>query len=181
MIVRLIVRALGAVVLASVAFAPAASAQQAAPAAPPAVVIPQASPAAVALAKQVLDAKGGLAMFDPLIDNIVNGTKNNFMQIDPTAQRDIDEIAANLRKEFAPKREEFRTDVARIYASQFTEQELKDVYAFYQSPLGKKLIVAEPKAGEMTMQMMEQSASKFVEQVGERFRAELRKKGHTQF
>jgi hypothetical protein len=168
MIARLIIRALGAAVFALVTLAPAAHAQQ-------------ASPASVALARQILELKGGLGMFDPLVDNIINGNKGTFLQMDPTAQRDLDVIAAGLSKEFAPKREEMRTEIARIYASQFTEQELKDALAFYRSPLGKKLIEAEPKAGEQTMQAMEKSAAAFVEKVQQRMREELRKKGRTQF
>lgn len=169
MVARLIARAAGAFALVSIALMPAAYAQQEVP------------PASIALAKQILELKGGLVVFDPLVDNIIIGTKNNFAQIDPTAQRDLDDIAATLAKEFAPKREEMRSEVARIYASLFTEQELKDALAFYRTPLGKKLIEAEPKAGEQTMQVMEASAGKFVEQVQDRFRTELRKKGRTQF
>ena len=42
--------------------------------------------------------------------------------------------------ELLPRRAEIHTEIARGYASQFTEQELKDVLAFYKTPLGKKLI-----------------------------------------
>ena len=40
---------------------------------------------------------------------------------------------------------------ARIYASHFTEQELKDLLAFYQTPLGQKAIAEEPKALDESM------------------------------
>ena len=37
---------------------------------------------------------------------------------------------------------------ARIYASHFTEPELKQILTFYQSPVGQKMLVEEPKAIE---------------------------------
>ena len=36
--------------------------------------------------------------------------------------------------------------MAKIYATDFTEQELKDLLAFYKSPLGQKLLEQEPKS-----------------------------------
>ena len=35
--------------------------------------------------------------------------------------------------------------MAAVYANEFSEQELKDLVAFYKSPLGQKLLLAEPK------------------------------------
>ena len=31
-------------------------------------------------------------------------------------------------------------EVAKLYAARFTEQELKDLLAFYNSPVGKKIV-----------------------------------------
>ena len=45
-----------------------------------------------------------------------------------------------LLKELAPRKAELQQQLARAYAQHFTEQELKDVIAFYKTPLGKKLI-----------------------------------------
>ena len=36
-------------------------------------------------------------------------------------------------------------DMVKIYMSEFTEQELKELLAFYQTPLGKKTIAKMPK------------------------------------
>jgi hypothetical protein len=38
-----------------------------------------------------------------------------------------------------------KEDMVKIYASEFTEQELKDLLAFYQTPLGKKTVAKMPK------------------------------------
>ena len=64
-----------------------------------------------------------------------------------------------------------------VYANQFTEQELKDLVAFYKSPLGQKLLSAEPPAIQLSMSYMQQWAQQFAEQVNAAFRAEMRKRG----
>ena len=51
-----------------------------------------------------------------------------------------------VRQEIALAKVEMQQELTRIYASHFTEQELKDALAFYKTPLGRKLIAEEPKA-----------------------------------
>src|SRR5436190_14691511 len=91
--------------------------------------------------------------------------------------RDIDAAAAQLRNEFAPRRIELQQELVRVYAQSFTEQELKDAIAFYKTPLGKKLIAEEPNVAEASMKKADEWAGKFAEEVVNRIRAELRKKG----
>jgi len=67
--------------------------------------------------------------------------------------------------------------MARIYATEFTEQELKDLVTFYKSPLGQKLIANEPRAVQASMTFMNQWAQAFGEIVNGQFRAEMRKRG----
>ena len=49
-------------------------------------------------------------------------------------------MATQLRTEFTPRRNELMNEAAKLYAARFTEQELKDMAAFYKSPLGKKML-----------------------------------------
>ena len=64
-----------------------------------------------------------------------------FLQTNPKLGKDLNEVAAKLRAEMsAPRRPSCSTRRAKLYAAHFTEQELKDMLAFYKSPLGKKMI-----------------------------------------
>ena len=61
--------------------------------------------------------------------------------------KDINEVAAQIAQGIrcaAPAR--WWTPTARVYASHFTEAELKQILTFYQSPVGQKMVVEEPKA-----------------------------------
>jgi hypothetical protein len=86
-----------------------------------------------------------------------------------------------LRAEAAPKRQELHNEVARAYAGQFTEQDLKDLLAFYQTPLGKKLIEGEPKAGEAAAQVAQVWVEKYADEVASKMRSELKRKGFSEF
>jgi hypothetical protein len=68
-------------------------------------------------------------------------------------------------------------ELTRIYASHFTEAELKDALAFYKTPLGQKLISEEPKALEESMKAADDWSRKFAVEVDAKFRAEMQKRG----
>ena len=41
--------------------------------------------------------------------------------------------------------------MAKLYAAKFTDQELKAILAFYQSPVGKKLLADQPIVVDASM------------------------------
>ncbi len=92
--------------------------------------------------------------------------------------KDLNECAIIVEKQYAPRIDEVLDDTARIYASHFTEQELKDILAFYQSPLGKKVVAEEPKALDESMSSAGKWADALSEQVIGSMRAEMKKRGH---
>lgn len=154
-----------ALALACLAFSGAAHAQQ-------------PSAAAVAVAKELLDLKGAARMFDPLVPGIIETVKNNYLQTNPALFKDLSDVAAQLRTELAPKRAEVINQVATLYAQRFSEQELKDVVAFYKTPVGKKFVTEEPTVIEQSLATAQNWSQKLSEEVLSRFRAEMKKKGH---
>jgi len=148
-----------------------AAAQQAA--APPKA----ASPGAIAAAKEILAMKNANAMFAGAVPGIVQKTKDALLASNINYQKDLNEVAVIVAQNLAGREKEIGDGMAQIYASQFTEQELKDLVVFYKSPLGQKLIVNEPRAIQITMSYMQQWAQQFAEIVNGEFRAEMRKRG----
>ena len=139
---------------------------------------PAPSPAAVAVARELVELKGGTAMFDPVIVSMIEQTKNALLQTNPQLANDLNAVATQLRNEFGPRRDELMVQAAKLYAGRFTEQEIKDMVTFYKSPLGKKMIVQEPQVLDETFNYVQQWAPAVGEQVMNRFRAEMKKKGH---
>ena len=169
MMVRFIAHTVGAAAIACLALTQAAQAQQ------------QPSAAAITLATQLLELKGGLGAFDSAIDGVVTHHKGILLQINPNLAKDINDVEQMMRKEGAARREELHKEIALGYASAFTEQELKDMIAFYKTPLGKKMIEQEPKAGEQSTKRAQVWIDKYAETVITKMRAEMKKRGHTEF
>ena len=148
---------------------------QQAPAAPP--PLKQAPPAAIAAAKEILAMKNAAAMYASAVPNIVEQTKNQLLQSNLNYQKDLNEVAVIVAQKLAGREKEIGEGLAKIYANEFTEQELKDLVAFYKSPLGQKLISTEPRAIQFSMSYINQWAQVFAETVNGEFRAEMRKRG----
>jgi uncharacterized protein len=101
-----------------------------------------------------------------------------FMQTNFMWSKDLNEVAIIVEKQYQPRINEVVDTSARIYASHFTEQELKDLLTFYQSPLGKKAISEEPKALNESMSSAGRWADNLSLEVIDAMRAEMKKRGH---
>jgi uncharacterized protein len=138
----------------------------------------QPSATAIATAKELITVKGATALWDPLVPGVIEQAKSVFVQANPTLLKELNEVALKLRAEYAPRSAEVVNDVAKIYASRFTEQELKDTLAFYKSPLGKKLLVEEPSILDQSMRNAQSWADRLSQEVIGKIRNEMKRRGH---
>ncbi len=156
----------GAALLAAVAFGGSAIAQS------------QPSAEAVDTARQIIALKGGENIFNTLIPGVIEQSKFMFEQQNPNLGNPLRDVATKLRNELAPRQAELNSEVAKVYASRFTEKEIKDLLAFYQTPLGRKLIAEEPKALDQSMTYAQDWARRLSDEVMVKMRAEMKKLGH---
>jgi uncharacterized protein len=136
------------------------------------------SPAALLLAKQIVELKGARDLFAPLVRGVVEKVKDQFMQTNFMWAKDLNEVAADMEKDYAPRVDELVDMSARIYASHFTEAELKQLLAFYQSPVGRKSIVEEPKALDESVASGGRWGDNLADEVVVKMRDEMKKRGH---
>jgi len=165
MIAKSVARFVPAALLAACLLSAPALAQQ-----PPA--------SAVAAARELVELKGGAQMFDPVIVSVIEQTKGALLQTNPQLAKDLNDVATQLRAEFTPRRNELMNEAAKFYAAAFTEQEIREMTTFYKSPLGKKMLVTEPQVLDQTFNYVEQWGPRVAEEAMNRFRAEMKKKGH---
>ena len=156
---------------------PASAQQKQAAPAGPAPSLKQCSAAAMDAAREILKFKGASALYANVIPNIVLQTKDSLMQSNLNLQKDLNEVALIVARNLAGREKEIGDGMAQIYAGEFTEQEMKDLLTFYKSPLGKKLIDAEPRAIQNSMGYMQKWAQSFAEVINGQFRAEMKKRG----
>ncbi len=156
---------LTAVAFSLVAFGPAAHSQQ-------------TSVAAIATAKELVAATKATTVFDPLIAGVVEQAKLLFLQQNPGLAKDLNEISEKMRTDLAPRFAELNDEMAKLYATHFTDQELKAILVFYKSPVGQKLLAEQPTVVDASMRYAQDWANKLSDQVIAKMREELKKRGH---
>ena len=135
------------------------------------------SKAAITTAREVINAKGAAAMFNPVVHGLIETVKLSFAPTNPNLTTELNEVGQMLHQEYDPKSNELLDEVAKIYARHFTEHELKDLLVFYKTPLGQKWAKEEPVAIEEGLNRAKDWTDSFSEVVMARFRSEMRKKG----
>ena len=138
----------------------------------------QPSPNSIALAKELIILKGGHKMFDAIVPGTIEQAKNLFLPTNPNLSKPLTEVSTQLVTEYSGKTDELLNEVAKAYATRFSEQELKEIVAFYKTALGKKLLTEEPLALEDGFARAKDWAGAFSQQVVNRMRAEMKKKGY---
>ncbi len=138
----------------------------------------QPSAAVLLIAKELVATTGAVELFGPLIAGVVEQAKLLLLQQNPNLNKDLTEVANKIRTDLRPRFDELTNEVARLYAAHFSEQELKDVLAFYKSPLGKKVLAEQPKVVEASLKFAQNWANSLSDEVMAKMRNEMKKKGH---
>ena len=133
---------------------------------------------ALALSKELVDLIGAARDFESLPTAVIVQTASNFLQADPKLAKDLNVIVENLVAETASRRTEIPNEIVRLYATRFTEQELKDALTFYKSPIGKKMLSESQAILAEVVKRSDAWGRKFREEVAARIREELKKRGH---
>jgi uncharacterized protein len=152
-----------------------AAAQQ--PGAPQVPELKPVSASAMQAARDLLTVKNVAQVYVNAVPSIIQRTKDQFLANNLSYQKDLNEVAVTVAKGMAGKEKDIGEQMAKIYANDFTEQEMKDLTTFYKSALGQKLLTMEPNAIQASMMYMNQWAQSFSEAVANEFRTEMKKRG----
>jgi hypothetical protein len=137
----------------------------------------QPSASALATARQLLELKGAFSVYVGAVPGTIENIKGQLMQSNISYQKDLNEVAAKLRQDLQGRDAEIGNEMARQYATDFTEQELKDLLAFYKTPLGKKVLAQEPKTIAASLQFMRDWGARFADEVDGKFHVEMKNRG----
>lgn len=98
----------------------------------------------LAAAKATVTAIGATNQFDGILSQAADALKNQLIQKNPDLldliSLTVDETVLSL----ASRRADLEKEAATLYAKTFSEQELKDITAFYTSESGRKLLSEGP-------------------------------------
>jgi hypothetical protein len=138
----------------------------------------QPTPEHLALARAVLDFTGAGTSFDGVVPKLLEDARNVILRTRPTLQADLDAAIFQLNTKLANRDEELLTSIAKVYASKFSEAELKEIAGFYQSPTGQKMTAALPDVLRESFVFAQDWSRRMSVEVMSQIRAEMAKKGH---
>lgn len=110
--------------------------------------------AAATAARQIIALTRGGDTLPQMVERIVAQLAPAFERANPGQGGLIREILEHEFQEiFSTYRDQFVDSLIPVYTQNFTADELEALVAFYQSPLGRKLIAAQPQVSEQAMRM----------------------------
>jgi len=156
-----------AIALSFLVVSPLALAQNAAPSgAQPAA--PPPSAAAMQLAQKLYDDnKIGEVAFENLGNNVLESafgaTRRAMAEKGVESCPALQQPWSNFQTKMKPMLSnladaQFRSTVVNLYASAYTEAELRDITAFVESPSGKKFLMLDPQIGQRIMMIAGEKA-----------------------
>ena len=117
------------------------------------------SPKQRELAQRLLDAMNLQKTLHDTIDTMYEAMQKQFLASADTSDKESVAEAEDTWKSFREKAAkidfaaELRDSYAEIYAKHFSEKELQDIVAFYESPTGQKTVQELPKLAGEAMQV----------------------------
>ncbi|MBP0615900.1 DUF2059 domain-containing protein [Jiella mangrovi] len=97
-------------------------------------------------ARAAITAIHATDQFDEILPNAATQIKSELIANRPDMDAKISDMVDDAALKLASRRADLETEIARIYARMFTEDELKSIASFYTSEPGKKLLEQGPQA-----------------------------------
>lgn len=155
---RTLVLAFGALALA----AGSASAQTAPTSSPAAASTPQVDAKKLELVRRYMDDIHFVDLMNSIGGQLANSLMENLMaehkEISPAEKAKITKAFDESAKEVFPDYFKQVLDASQyVFADAFSEQELNDLIAFYESPTGRSLLAKQPAIAQRTNQIVTQA------------------------
>jgi len=138
----------------------------------------QPSPEALAAARDLVTAIKATDYLKSMLPSIIQTMKPAVVQGRPAVEKDYDAITPLMLDVFNTRLAELTDLVARVYALNFTADELRTIQAFYQTPTGQKVREKMPLVSQQSMMIGQQWGKTLSGELRARIVEELRKRGH---
>jgi hypothetical protein len=136
------------------------------------------SPESIAAAKELVATINLGEQFKNLMPTIMTTLKPAIVQGRPNVERDYDAMIPMLLQSFQSRMEELSDAVVKVYASNFSADDLRALIVFYKTPVGQKFLQKTPLVARQTMAVGQQFGRSIASEIRTRMIEELRKKGH---
>jgi hypothetical protein len=135
------------------------------------------TPAAIGYALTILTDIGMKPSLDDIIPAMFAELQRESLRTHPELKAPLQAAVAAVTPEFVASEQTVLNDSAKFLANQMTEDELKQTAAFYESPVGKKFIIAQGATAAHVATIAGAWRQKLSVDMVTRVRDELKKKG----
>lgn len=134
-------------------------------------------PDRLAAAKEMMDASRVDRQFAQVIPVLLNHLKDSFRRVAPDRSDIIDNVFEQMQSKFMSRRTELLDEIAALYAQRLEAAEMRTVAEFYRSPVGAKLIDAQPQIMQDSMLAGQRWGQRIGREIEEEARRELKRRG----
>lgn len=159
-------RALVAVALSAMVFAVAAPA-----------MAQEVAPEQLALARKYVDLTDRGAVYEVTLVEIGIGTMRQIVTQNPELIEQTDAAVQKALAEYQARKADLLDQFARVYALNFTAQELQEIVTFYESPTGQKLAASNAQINGDLQAVLEVFTNNTRREFFAKVRADLRGQG----
>ena len=131
----------------------------------------------LAAAKELVQIIGVTASTEEIIPALTEDIRRQAVTR-PEIVKDLNEVLKNLQPELDLQRQQALNSVTRVYAKWLTEPELKEIIAFYKTPVGAKFNKIQPDIVEDAVKELGAWSQQVAEYIMTRTRVEMAKRGH---
>jgi hypothetical protein len=135
------------------------------------------SPEHLALARKYVELTDRSGIYEVALVQTAVQTMQQIIQQNPEIVQQTDEAITKTLEEFKGKKGDLLDQFARIYALQFSMDELQQIVTFYESPVGLKLSAANATNNQSLQDVMKVFQVNLNQEFFAKVRAELKAKG----
>ena len=146
-------------------------------AAPAFAQAPALTPSHLQAAREVVDVTGVTATFTNIYKEFEVSVQG-LLATRPEMKKDADAVVAALKPEVEKRANEMVGTASEIFARKMTESDLKDVVAFFKSPVGQRYNALRREAMDDLLNVVQPWTVQTSDYMFDRFSQEMRKRGH---
>ncbi|MEP7240903.1 MAG: DUF2059 domain-containing protein [Devosia sp.] len=141
------------------------------------VAAQEISPEQLALARKYVDMTNKIQLYEVILVTTAQRTSKVLSQQNPDVSKSINAAIGKVLDGYKGKNDELFNQLARIYATSFTKDELQQIVDFYSTPTGQKLADATFNNQKALQQVVKVYSSNLNTEFLAKVRAELKTEG----
>ena len=129
------------------------------------------------LARKIVQSDNGGKMPGQMLEMMKHQFAATMLSHNPGRKAEIQQLMSETFGEVDKRKDEMTSRVVALYAEKYTLEELRQMIAFRQSPLGKKMDKVMPEIARQSMMFGQKWGQKVSQEVMQRLREKAQKRG----